>query len=83
MTLDQKQAPAQAAQPQSPEAAASPAHRASWRSHVGRIAGRVIPVALALGESAARVAALRQPSRRRPADSADAGRGLERVRSPA
>ena len=49
MTLEQKQAPVQATQAQSPGAAASPAHRASWRSRVGRIAGRVIPVALTLG----------------------------------
>jgi ABC-type nitrate/sulfonate/bicarbonate transport system permease component len=49
MTLDQKQAPLQPPQPQSPGAASSPAHRASWRSRAGRIAGRVIPVALAMG----------------------------------
>ena len=49
MTLDQKQAPIQQAQARSPGGAASPAHRASWGSRAGRIAGRVIPVALTLG----------------------------------
>jgi len=49
MTLDQKQVPLQATQPQSPGATASPAHRASWGSRAGRIAGRVVPVALAVG----------------------------------
>ena len=49
MTLDQKQAPAQPTPPQSPGGAASPAHRARWRSRAGRIAERAIPVALAVG----------------------------------
>jgi ABC-type nitrate/sulfonate/bicarbonate transport system permease component len=49
MTLDQKQAPAQATLPQSSQAAANLAHRANWSSRAGRIAGRVIPVALAAG----------------------------------
>jgi ABC-type nitrate/sulfonate/bicarbonate transport system permease component len=49
MTLDQQQIPAQAEESLAPGVVASPAHRASWRSRAGRIAGRVIPVALAVG----------------------------------
>jgi len=52
MTLDQKQAAAQAAQSQPPDAnhsAANRTDRVNWRQLVRHVASRVIPVALTLG----------------------------------
>ena len=49
MTLDQKHVPTQAQPSLAPQVATSPAYRASWRSRAVRMAGHVIPVALALG----------------------------------
>ena len=52
MTLDQKQAAAQATQSQPPDAnpsAANRTDRVNWRQRVRHVASRVIPVALTLG----------------------------------